>query len=421
MLVVTSCFATNAKDPKTIVAQVVDAMVGEDFDAVVDTFDDNMKSKLPSAQLKAAWKQVQGAVGDYSKTSPPKEIAKGTFESTVSFSRLALIVRVSVDSNDKVAGLFMRPAPLPKPKVDSKPTNEFERDLTFEINGVSIHGTLLLPTTKRETMPLAVLHAGSGPTDRDGNQPLLPNDSLKKLAEELTEKGIATFRYDKRGSGETGIAGAESDLKLQTYADDLTGVVAKLKSLSDVSFETITLVGHSEGAQICMLSTKKADVDRVVTVAGSGRNFKELLESQLKGKLPPDLTKTSNEILEELASGRLVDNVPESLQMLFRPSVQPFLISCIESDPEDLAASLKVPMLIVQGDKDIQVGVEDAQRLLKAQPKAELQVFEGMNHVLRIVTNDDEQQASYRDPKLDLAPGLSKRIAAFIEPNPQDD
>lgn len=410
----TPCKA-DTPEQKRLVESVVESMVSEDFDAVAKTFNDNLASKLSAAQLTAAWKQVRGAVGDYSKTNPPKEIAKGTYESTVLFSRLALIVRVSIDDKRKVAGLFMRPAPLSKSPPPSKPKSDLERPMQLDVGGVTIHGTLLLPTnSKGKAVPLAVLHSGSGPTDRDGNQPMLPNDSLKKLAEELTQNGIATFRYDKQGSGATGMTGSEADLKLQTYAEDLAGVVGELSKLPNTRFKEVTLIGHSEGAQICMLAAKKAKASRVVTVAGSGRNLKALLESQLKGKLPPELEQRSSEILTELAAGRPVDEVPDELMILFRPSVQPFLISCIQSDPAELAASIELPMLIIQGDKDIQVSVEDAERLRKAQPRAELEVFVGMNHVLRIIESEQDQQESYRDAKRELAPGLADRIGEFI-------
>ena len=413
-----NCFAEEAA-PKAV-AKVVDALVARNFESVVQSFDDNLKSKLTASQLKAAWKQVENAIGDYAKTNPPARIAKGTFESTVEFSRLALIVRVSVNAEGKVNGLFMRPAPLSSGGSSPKSDDDQHRSLQFEVNGIKIHGTLVLPTpppkTKRATtpIPLAVLHSGSGPTDRDGNQPLLKNDSIKKLAEQLGDRGIATFRYDKRGSGATGMVGSESDLKLQTYSDDLVSILGELRSLPGLDFESTTLIGHSEGAQICMLAAQSAEIDQMITIAGSGRNMKALLQSQLKGKLPPELERRSDEILDELAAGRLVDDVPESLQTLYRRSVQPFLISCIQSEPTRLAASLRMPLLIVQGDRDIQVTMDDAERLLKAQPKAELAVFAGMNHVLRHVETQEDQQETYRDPKRDLAEGLAERIAEFI-------
>lgn len=411
-LFVSVSIADDGADTK-IVSKVVESLVNQEIDAVRESFDDTLAEKLTEARLKAAWKQVEGIVGDYAKTDPPVKITEGTYESTVSYSRFALIVRVSLDSKGKVSGLFMRPVPLKSSSPASDPKGS--RTLKIQRGDLTIEGTLLLPKASNAgAMPLAILHSGSGPTDRDGNQSLFRNDSLKKLAQELSEKGIATFRFDKRGSGVTGMAGEESKLKLQTYVDDLKAVVQKLRALTEPDFASVTLIGHSEGAQVCMLAAGSSEVDRVISIAGSGRPLNELLQSQLKGKLSPELEKQSDAILAELVTERLVDDVPQALSGLYRPSVQPFLISCFQAKPSDLAAALKVPMLIVQGDKDIQVAVEDAKRLLQAQPKAELKLFPGMNHVLRIVETEDEQMESYGDPDRELAPGLSQAIAEFI-------
>ena len=402
-----------AEDEAQIASKVVDSLVNQEIDAVRASFDATLTEKLTEARLKAAWKQVEGIVGDYARTDSPVKITEGTYETTVSYSRFALIVRVSLDTKGKVSGLFMRPAPL-KPGKPA-PETAGSRTLKIQRGKVIIEGTLLLPEqSDAPAMPLAVLHSGSGPTDRDGNQSLFRNDSLKKLAQELSKKGIATFRYDKRGSGVTGMAGEESKLKLQTYVDDLKAVVQKLQTLTELDFASVTLIGHSEGSQICMMAAPSSNVDRVIAIAGSGRPLNELLQSQLKGKLSPELEKQSDAILEELVAERLVDEVPQALSGLYRPSVQPFLISCFQAKPADLAAALKVPMLIVQGDKDIQVSVEDAESLLQAQPKAELKLIAGMNHVLRIVETEEEQMESYGDPNLELAPGLSQAIAEFI-------
>ncbi len=102
--------------------------------------------------------------------------------------------------------------------------------------------------------------------------------------------------------------------------------------------------------------------------------------------------------------------------MIFRPSVQPYLISLFRQDPAQDFAQLKMPALIIQGTNDIQVSVDDAKRLKAAKPDAELVVIEGMNHVLRIVHNDMKRQlASYKDPNLPLAAELGATILSFID------
>jgi hypothetical protein len=124
----------------------------------------------------------------------------------------------------------------------------------------------------------------------------------------------------------------------------------------------------------------------------------------------------SNELLDSLKAGHTDANVPAPLQPIFRPSVQPYLISLFRQDPAKAFAQLKIPALIVQGSNDMQVGVGDAQALKAAKPDAELAVIDGMNHVMRIVPADVKRQlASYKDPQLPLAAELGSKLIAFID------
>ena len=117
-----------------------------------------------------------------------------------------------------------------------------------------------------------------------------------------------------------------------------------------------------------------------------------------------------------LRAGQQVANVPQALEALFRPSVQPYLISLFRQDPAQAFGRLRIPALILQGSSDIQVSVSDAEQLKAVRPDAELVIVEGMNHMLRIVPMDVEQQlASYRNPQLPLAQELGKHILAFIK------
>jgi pimeloyl-ACP methyl ester carboxylesterase len=151
-------------------------------------------------------------------------------------------------------------------------------------------------------------------------------------------------------------------------------------------------------------------------MSGSARPIDQVLRQQLSNRLPPPLMLRSNELLDSLKAGHTDDNVPPQLQVIFRPSVQPYLISLFRQDPAAAFARLKMPALIIQGSNDIQVGVDDARLLKAAKPDAELALIDGMNHVMRIVPNDVKRQlASYKDPQLPLAAELGTRILGFID------
>jgi pimeloyl-ACP methyl ester carboxylesterase len=184
---------------------------------------------------------------------------------------------------------------------------------------------------------------------------------------------------------------------------------------ADPKVGPLILLGHSEGALIAALAAPGSGADAVVSLSGSGRPLDQIIREQLKGRLPPDLEARSGQLLERLKAGQYDNDVPAPLQVIFRPSVQPYLVSLLRQDPAAAFAKVKVPALIVQGRNDIQVSVADAQALKAAKPDAQLALIDGMNHVLRIVPDNLKAQvASYNDRNLPLADALGRTVVTFI-------
>lgn len=279
----------------------------------------------------------------------------------------------------------------------------------------TVHGTLLLPEGTARP-PVALLIAGSGPTDRNGNTAGLagPNNSLKLLAEGLALRGIASLRYDKRGIGESRPAGpSEANLRFEMYVEDAAAWIRQLQS--DRRFAGTTVIGHSEGSLVGMMAAAAAGADALVSVAGISRRAGAVLRDQLRPQLPPSLWAESERILAALEAGELAEAVPPELQALYRSSVQPYMVSWLRHAPAEAIAKFPGPVLILQGTTDIQVGVEEAHALAAAHPDAQLHVIEGMNHVLKQVPPDIAlQHASYSDPSLPVSPELLARISAFV-------
>jgi alpha-beta hydrolase superfamily lysophospholipase len=281
----------------------------------------------------------------------------------------------------------------------------------------TLFGTMLKPAGDAP-QTVALLIAGSGPTDRDGNNPEGgKSDSLKRLAQSLAKQGIASLRYDKRGVAASRAATPdEHSLSVEAYVNDAIAWSRLLRQ--DPDFNDLVLIGHSEGALIASLAAPEAQASAVISLAGTGRPIDQVLREQIATRLPPKPRAQSNAILDLLMQGEMTDQVPENLQVLFRPSVQPYLISLLRQNPAKAFAQLQIPALIVQGSHDIQVSVEDALALSAAKPDAELLIVPGMNHVLRIVNPDLQSQiASYNNPKLPFAAGLAEHIGQFIKRN----
>lgn len=290
-----------------------------------------------------------------------------------------------------------------------------QRPISLDTGNGELFGSLLLPKSDNP-VPVVLILAGSGPTDRDGNNSDGGrNDSLKRLAWVLAKHNIASVRYDKRGvAASLAATPDERNLSVEAYVNDAVAWGQKLKS--DPRFGPLILLGHSEGALIATLAAPRTDAAALISLSGSARPVDLVIREQLARSLPPPLMLRSNELLDSLKAGHTDANVPAPLQPIFRPSVQPYLISLFRQDPAKAFAQLKIPALIVQGSNDMQVGVGDAQALKAAKPDAELAVIDGMNHVMRIVPADVKRQlASYKDPQLPLAAELGSKLIAFID------
>ncbi|MBX8597487.1 lysophospholipase [Pseudomonas cichorii] len=295
-----------------------------------------------------------------------------------------------------------------------------QRPISVDTSNGKLFGTLLLPQSTKP-VPVVLIIAGSGPTDRDGNNPEGGrNDSMKRLAIILAKNNIASVRYDKRGVAASKAATPdERDLSVESYVADVQAWAQKLKA--NPRLGSLILLGHSEGALVASLAAEKAGARAVISVAGTGRPVDQVLREQFRERLPPALLQRSNQLLDELKAGKTDDKVPEDLEVVFRPSVQPYLISLFRQDPAAAFGKLQMPALIIQGRNDIQVSVDDALILKKARPDAELALIDGMNHVLRIVPDDLEKQLqSYRNPTLQLSSELSAHILRFIGALPAD-
>jgi len=154
------------------------------------------------------------------------------------------------------------------------------------------YGTLEVPKGAH-AVPVALIISGSGPTDKDGNNPLAgKNNSLRMLAEGLVVKGIASLRYDKRGIAGSAAAGPnEADLRFDTYIEDAERWGRLL--VQDRRLTTLIIIGHSEGALIGAVACRRLGAQGFISIAGAGYPAFEILETQLKKNLPPDLLSES--------------------------------------------------------------------------------------------------------------------------------
>jgi alpha/beta superfamily hydrolase len=287
-----------------------------------------------------------------------------------------------------------------------------EKIVSIETGTGKLEGTLLNADLKNSKI-VALIIAGSGPTNRDGNSPTMINNSLKMLANELSKEGISSLRYDKRGIGNSKSSGLkEVDLRFENYINDASSWIEYLNNLSN--FNKIVVIGHSEGSLIGMVVSQQKNVDKFISIAGPGQPIDQIIRDQLKAQ-PPIIIEQSIPILDKLLQGETVENIPAFLNSLFRPSVQPYLISWFKYDPQEEISKLHKPVLIVQGATDIQVSLMDADKLAAANKMAGKVVVQKMNHIFKEATLDRQANfQTYNQPDLPINQELVKVISEFL-------
>lgn len=300
-------------------------------------------------------------------------------------------------------------------KATSVYPNEKEIVITSAAE-TELYGTLL---SKNNQQKIAIIIAGSGPTDRNGNSSLAAaTNEYQMLAHSLDSQNIASFRYDKRGIAKSTIPHfKEGDLVFEDYVNDAEKIFDYLQDT--LGFKNIYFIGHSEGSLIAMLASEKKKVKGYISVAGAGRPIDVILEEQMQKQPLPDSVKNQvAPIFTQLKKGKEVTNVPEILAPLFRKSIQPYIISWMKYSPENEIKKLKCPVLILQGSCDIQVQMVDAENLHNANKKSLLEIIPNMSHTLKNAGKDCvNEKETYTEGDMPIDNILVHDIVKFIEKN----
>jgi len=262
-----------------------------------------------------------------------------------------------------------------------------------------------------------ILIPGSGPTDREGdNGAGVSGGIYRQLAQQLAAKGVTTLRIDKRGM--FGSRAAIANPNAVTIADYVADVRGWTRFLRARGKACVWLAGHSEGGLVALAAAQQpGGICGLILLAAPGRPLGAVLRAQLRPKLPPAMFASADAAIARLERRKRVDpaTLPAPLAPLFNAGVQGFLIDLMAIDPARLAAATRLPMLVVQGGTDLQVGVDDARLLAAAHPGARLVIIPGINHVWRQAPlAPAANAATYRDPRIPIDPAVTRAIAAFV-------
>lgn len=295
-------------------------------------------------------------------------------------------------------------------------TIKYVNDLVrYSIDSGQIIGDVIKaePCNQEENSVVALIIAGSGPTNADGNGPFIKSNTYKYIAQELGRNGISSVRYDKRGIGRSmDHAPKERDLRFDTYINDANIII---NGLHEQGYKRIIIIGHSEGSLIGMIvASKNKYVTKFISIAGAGSSADIVLKAQLKEQ-SEEIGKMAEPMIDSIKAGLTVKNVPPFLKSVFRKSVQGYMASWFKYDPQVEIKKLTIPILIIQGTNDLQVKVNDAQFLYLANNTATLKFIDNMNHVLRIVESEDKNEniKAYNNPNLPVSEELLKMVVEF--------
>jgi uncharacterized protein len=280
----------------------------------------------------------------------------------------------------------------------------------------ALSGAMLRPGASSAAI---LIIPGSGPTDRDGNNRLgVKGSPYKLLAEGLARRGVTTVRVDKRGMfGSSGAVADANAVTISDYAGDVHAWVKVIREQTGVP--CVWVAGHSEGGLVALASSRNPDgLCGLILLAAPGRPVGQVLREQLQLALGggPMLQQATSAI-RALEAGRHPDvySLHPTLQQLFAPSLQGFLISMFSYDPARLIADFHKPVLILQGERDLQISVADAKRLKQAAPAAKLVLLPDANHFFKVVKSADKAANAEAYSKLvPLTPHIADEIADFV-------
>ena len=283
-------------------------------------------------------------------------------------------------------------------------------EITINNYEIQLPGTL---TFSSETSPLIIWVHGSGNVDRNGNQAgtQVGANYIQQVREKLNESGLAFFSFDKRTANPKNMRFMQQNgVLIGDFVDDVKEVINHFKNKK--KFSNITLIGHSQGSLISMLAS--SDVDKIISLAGPAEAIDKTIIRQVSGQ-SKELGELCVSYFKQLKDSGEIKKVDPRLITLFAKPNQPFFKSWMEKDPVKIISTIDKPILILNGDKDLQVQTSEAKTLHEANSTSELVIIKNMNHVLKEIVKSEDNLASYRTPNFPISKELIVSITRFVK------
>lgn len=372
----------------------IDLLVNKKFATAVEQFDNTMKTALPEAKLEETWNAVLAQAGPFKQAGSAKPEKRDAFTVVVvtcEFQNAALDVSVVFDQQNRVAGLFFAPAKKVDyaPPAYAKADGFREKEITVGTGVWALPGTLTVPVGAGP-FPAVVLVHGSGPHDRD--ETIGPNKPFKDLAFGLASRGVAVLRYEKRTKQHgPKLVSLPNLTAKEEVVDDALAAVEVLRKTEGIDAKRIFVLGHSLGGMLVpRIGRIDANIAGLIALAGATRALEDVIPEQLTyifsldGSISPEEQKQIDQAKEQAAKVRALQATDASSSTVIFGAPPSYWLDLRGYDPAEAAKRLRQPMLILQGERDYQVTMEDFKRwkaALGGKSEVTLKSYPGLNHL----------------------------------------
>jgi dienelactone hydrolase len=396
-----SAMQTNPQDPESIGREIVTQLAARHFSEVELHFDDRMQAALPQEKLATMWDSLLGQAGAFHRivrAEATEQQGRRVAIVSCEFEHVARNAKIVVNAQGRVAGLFFVPAAAAQAAQAASwsapsyanPAGFHEREITVVDGQWKLPGTLTLPNGEGPFAAIVMVH-GSGPEDQD--ETIGPNKPFKDLAWGLASQKIAVLRYVKRTKeyGAQSSSTAAYTVKDETIADAYAAV-ALLASLPEIDRHHVYVLGHSLGGMLApRIAAGDCQVAGIIIAAGTARPLQRVIVEQLKY-----LTNLHGEATEEsrkqIAAAERAEAEIEDPALKFTSTVNllgaempaSYFLDLRVYHPGEVAAGLKIPILVLQGGRDYQVTDQDYdlwKAALARNPRASFRFYPALTHL----------------------------------------
>lgn len=400
----------QAQTMEKVATNFVEALTQKQFDKAYTYFDYQTKTHLTVEQVAGIWQQMEnlGGIPFHQMVITDQNAAERRLNADLIFSHKVISFAFSFTDSLFINSFLTTGI---KAKDTVVVLRDYEKAITIPVTRGKIEGTLIDAAAQKKPT-LAIIVAGSGPTDRDGNNLMgVQANAYKYLADALKDKNISSFRYDKRMVGRSNTFDANHYVKFEDYVQDLQSIIQYFSK----QYKEIVLIGHSEGSLIATMAAQGTLVHKIVALTPMSLSYGETLRAQLKSKVDNETYQSALDIIGSFEKGFKPKSVPENLAALFNDDNMPFLISAMRYDPKVELRKLNIPVLLVSGENDLQVTPAWVKGLADDYKKGNYTEIKGMNHILKITPKDAEANfESYTNPEMPIAPTLIEKIISFL-------